>query len=142
MSAINWKYTPKTKDLPATQGIVHLVRNELKENIKGMRSEMNARFNEVDARFNQVDARFNQVDARFSGHDARFKSIDARFDRVDAQLHDIRAEITRLAVIVEEQNHRNAIVLEGLSGLFNRQERVEKRTDEMEKVVGTLFSRK
>jgi chromosome segregation ATPase len=135
MSAINWKYTPKTKDLPATQGIVHLVRNELKENIKGMRSEMNARFNEVDARFNQVDA-------RFSGHDARFKSIDARFDRVDAQLHDIRAEITRLAVIVEEQNHRNAIVLEGLSGLFNRQERVEKRTDEMEKVVGTLFSRK
>jgi hypothetical protein len=128
MSAINWKYTPKTKDLPATQGIVHLVRNELKENIKGMRSEMNGRFKEVDA--------------RFSEQDSRFKSIDARFDHVDAQLHDIRAEIIRLAVLVEEQNHRNAIVLEGLSGLFNRQERVERRTDEMEKVVGTLFSRK
>jgi chromosome segregation ATPase len=129
-------YTPKTKDLPATQGIVHLVRNELKENILEIKAElrkMNGKFDQVDAKFVQVDARFDQVDARFDQMDAK----------MDAMKHELKGEISRLAVLVEEQNARNSIVLEGLSGLFYRQEKVETRIDNVETNVGSLgFPRK
>jgi chromosome segregation ATPase len=143
MAALNWKYTPKAKDLPATQGILHLVRNELKENILEIKAElrkMNGKFVQVDAKFDQVDAKFVQVDARFDQVDARFDQMDAK---MDAMKHELKGEISRLAVLVEEQNARNSIVLEGLSGLFYRQEKVEARIDNVEKNVGSLgFPRK
>lgn len=102
-----FRYVPQSKDLPATQGILHLVRMELK-------SEMKAGFSQVNARFNQVDARFEQV----------------------------LSEIARIGILVEEQNSRNRIVLEGLSGLWERQERVEKRVDHFEKTIHNILRSK
>lgn len=39
---------------------------------------------------------------------------------------DLKGEIHRLALLVEEQNARNKIVMDGLTELFYRQDRVEK----------------
>jgi predicted nuclease with TOPRIM domain len=150
MSALNWKYTPKTKDLPATQGILHLVRNELKENISELKAEirgMNGRFDQIDGKFAQIDGKFDQIDGRFAQIDGKFVQVDGRFDQLEAKMdemkHELKGEISRLAVLVEEQNVRNNIVLEGLSGLFHRQEKVENRIDNVEKNVGSLgFPRK
>jgi hypothetical protein len=39
---------------------------------------------------------------------------------------EVKSEIHRLALLVEEQNARNKIVMDGLTELFYRQDRVEK----------------
>ncbi len=140
---------PETRDLTATQGMLQLVRTELKEDISGLRSEMKAGFSKIDARFKRVDARFNTIDARFNTIDARFDKIDARFNEIDgrfgevdgkfhevvAAIHGLTAQVARQGMLVEEQNARNNIVLEALTGLTQRQNRVESRMDETEKLV-------
>jgi hypothetical protein len=67
--------------------------------------------------------------------------IDHRFCAVDAQLHKMAAEISRVGLLVEEQNANNRLVLEGLSGLFHRQDRVEKRMDGIETWVKDALRR-
>src|SRR4051812_30210090 len=98
-NASEFKYRARLKDLPASQGMLQLVRNELKADLRGLRAEMKSGFNGADSRFEQV-----------------------------------LSEVARVGLHVEEQNSRNQIVLEGLSGLFQRQERVEFRLDGVENV--------
>ncbi len=125
--------TSRTQDLPATQGMLQLVRSESKADLRELRSEMKSGFKKIDASFNQIDARFNQIDARFNQNDSRFDATDAKLERV-------LSEVSRIGILVEEQNSRNRVVLEGLTGLWQRQDRVETRLDEVEKLVQS-FSR-
>ncbi len=146
----------RSEDLPATQGMLKLFRKESTFETRSLRSEMNAgfkqvdahfnqidgRFKEMDARFNQIDARFNQIDARFDQVDARFKEVDARFDKVDVRLNQmdakidkVLAEVARLGTMMEEQRAENRVALEALSGLFQRQERLETRVEKAEKRI-------
>lgn len=64
--------------------------------------------------------------------------MEARFDQSDAKLEKVLAEVARTGVLVEEQNSNNRIVLEALTGLWQRQDRVEARTEEMERFLRTL----
>ncbi len=97
--------TPILPDLlPATEGMLRLVRTELKENISELRSEMKA----------------------------EFMRTDARIQDVLTVSHGIAAEVARLGVLVEEQNSRNRIVLEALTGISRRQDQVEVRAMKME----------
>jgi chromosome segregation ATPase len=129
--SIDPPFATRDADLPASQGMLYLVRTELK-------AEMRAGFKEVDARFKEVDARFNQVDARFNQIDARFDQMDARFDRLEAQMSQMISEVSRIAVNVEEQNARNRVVMDGLANLWQRQDRVESRVGEVEKTVQSI----
>jgi hypothetical protein len=115
--ASEFRFPPQDKDLPATQGMLQLVRNELKSEMK--------------AGFGQVDARFNQIDARFAQFESKFAQVDSRFEQ-------ILSEISRIGILVEEQNSRNRIVLEGLAGLWQRQDRIESRVDDVEKTVRSI----
>lgn len=168
-----FQFVPKTKDLPATQGMLQLVRTELKADIRGLESKMKSGFKQVDSRFDQMEARFNkidsqfsqtdskfsqldskfsqidskfsqidskfsQIDSRFNQVDSRFNQIDSRFDQMDSKFEQVLAEVSRIGVLVEEQNSRNNIVMEGLSGLWHRQQRVETRVDEIEKLVRSI----
>ncbi len=104
------RMTPKTKDLPATQAMLGLVRDELKADTRELRSEMKS----------------------------EFKTVDARFDRVDAKLERMAAEVSRIGMLMEEQNSRNQIVLEGLTAYIQRQERVETRIEDVERTVRSI----
>lgn len=157
------RQTLQGRDLPATRGMLSLTRTELKRGLGSLRSEMKAGFKRVDARFSKADARFAQVDARFAQVDARFAQVDARFDQVDARFDQMEArfnqidarfseqdakfdskfqhvlaEVARIGVLVEEQNANNRIVLEGLSGLWHRQERMEVRMGDFESLVRSI----
>jgi hypothetical protein len=101
-----FKVRKNAKELPATQGMLQLVRSELKSDIRGLRSEMKSGFNQIDSKLEQVQS-----------------SID------------------RLSYIVEEQNSRNQVVLEGLTGLFQRQNQIELRNSEVENLVQGLAAR-
>lgn len=97
-----------------------------------LEAKYDAKFQAIDAKFQAIDARFDQLEAKY---DAKFQAIDARFDQLDSKIETLRSEVARMAVLVEEQNRRNAIVLDALSSLFERQGRLEKRMDDLESKV-------
>jgi chromosome segregation ATPase len=133
-----FKFTSRSKDLPASQGMLHLVRSELKADIRGLHSEMNSRFDQVDARFNQIDARFNQIDSRFKQMDSKFSQMDSKFNQMDSKFEQVLSAVARVGTGVEEQNSRNRVVLEGLTGLWQRQDRLETRVDKVESTVRSI----
>ena len=56
---------------------------EMNQRFEALGVEMNLRFGEVDRRFGEVDRRFGEVDRRFGEVDRRFGEIDRRFDRLE-----------------------------------------------------------
>lgn len=74
------------------------------------------------------------TEKKFQETEMRFHEVKADIHEVKAEIHDVKANIAKLdksvhkmALLMEEQNNRNKIVLDGLSQLFERQERVEKK---------------
>lgn len=131
-----------SRELPATQGMLKLVRDELRAEMKAGFHRIESRFNEQESKFSTIDSRFNQIDSRFNQIDSRFSQIDARFEKIDARFEQVLSEIARLGVLIEEQNSRNKIVLEGLTGLWQRQEQFDLRlTSEVERCVATTLAR-
>jgi hypothetical protein len=116
--------TAKRNSVPVTAQMLHELQDETKNGFK----KFDARFKRVDARLRQVDARFDKVDARFDSMDARFDNMDAKFDELK---HEIKADIHRLGLLIEEQNARNVFVLDGLTSLFNRQDRIEQKVSKL-----------
>lgn len=135
------KLPKNAREVPATQGMLRLVRSELKADIRGLRSEMKSGFAKVDARFNQIDARFNQLEARFCGIDSKFNENDSRFNQIDSKLEQILSQVSQTLLIVEEQNSRNKVALEGLTNLFQRQSHLEVRQNDVESVIQGLAAR-
>ena len=70
------QFVTSSRELPATQGMLQLVRTELKADVSELRSEMKTGFSQVDARFSQMDSKFERV----------------------------LSEVARVGVLVEEQN--------------------------------------
>jgi hypothetical protein len=99
----------EVRALPATQGMLAEVRNELLE-------------------------RITALDVRLTGR------IDAVEARLSEQMHLLAADVARLGALLEEQNARNAIVLEALTGMIERQDRADRRMDALEDMVRSLAS--
>jgi hypothetical protein len=119
-----FQFVREAKDIPSTQGMLQLVRTELK-------SEMKAGFRQMDSRFEQIHSEIARLDSRFSHLDSKFSHLDSKFEQM-------LSEVSRIGLLVEEQNSRNHIVLEGLTSLWQRQQRIEGRVDEWEKFVRQL----
>ena len=94
-----------------------------------------AKFKSIDARFNKVDEKFKLIDARFDKIDERFKLIDARFDKMEARFDKVDANIHEIKLLVEEQNANNKYVLDALVNIYDRQERVESKVDDLERII-------
>lgn len=137
----------RAADQPATRGMLHLVRDELKSEIRGINRRLDSMdskfdgihstlkehdsiFDSIKRRFDAVDARFDAVDTRFDAVDARFSKVDARFNeleaKMDSKFDELKSESFRMRALLEEQNANNRIVLEGLQLMWQRQERIEK----------------
>ena len=132
----------RSRDVPATQGMLEGVRSELKSEIRSVRSEMNSRFIEVhskiDATSASLNARMDALDASLNARmDALDASLNARMDalsaKIDAQFETMNATLFRMAVLSEEQRAENRIVLEALTGMMQRQDRLEGRVDVLER---------
>jgi chromosome segregation ATPase len=133
------KYPRKADDVYVNRKMLYKVRDELRLDISAsehrVRSDihdlkaevqgMNSRFVSMDAKFSDIDSRFASLDSRFARIDARFEKIDSRFETIEATLKSMQASSHRLELLVEDQNNRNKIVLDGLSHVLARQERFE-----------------
>lgn len=126
----------KAADQPATRRILGLVRDELKEEIKGVRvvlSKSSTKLGALEMKMEKVDAQIKDLRSLIDsqGKDLR-SSIDSQGkdlrSLIDAQRRDIsslKAMVHRCNLLAEEQNANNRIVLEGLQALWERQERSE-----------------
>ena len=118
----------KSADIPVTMRLLDLVKQELKSDIETSRLENRAEFK-------KIDARFQSAEARFDGTDARFQSIDARFESMDAKLQSMDTKLIKMLVLLEEQNARNKVVLDGYTHIYDRQHLSEERIVRLEKKV-------
>ncbi len=80
------------------------------------------------------DELIGHTEKKFQETEMRFHEVKAEIHEVKSVIHEVKANIAKLdksvhkmALLMEEQNNRNKIVLDGLSQLFERQERVEKK---------------
>lgn len=101
----------RSKDIPVSQEMLENTKGEIKSEITSLRLEMNSRFLEVDA---------------------RFKQVDARFDKMDSKLEKIMSAVYRTNALVEEQNARNKVVLDGYDQIYRRQEEFDQRLKVLE----------
>ena len=73
-----------------------------------------------------------KMDSKFALMDSRFSKIDSRFSNLESIASGMAAEVSRIAVLMEEQRSENRVVLEGYGLLKQRIDRVEKRVDVIE----------
>jgi len=97
----------KDRDLPVTKRLLDLTRQELQGEISSLRLEMR------------------------SG----FASIDARFQKQDSKFEAIQTQITKIMIILEDQNDRNRAALDGYAAVYERFIDTEKRIRKKEKSV-------
>lgn len=126
------RFPPKQKDLPATQGMLWLVRTELKE-------EMTAGFHRMTSVMEKMSSEISQLRSEIKSDVGQLRS-ETRSDlaEVKSEVTGVKSEVARLGVLIEEQRADNRIVLEALTGHAQRQDRMERRVDEVENIFCSL----
>ncbi len=122
------------EDVPVTKAMLELTEKRLEEKIESAKLELKS---EIGTARTELRAEIGTARTELG---AEIGSVKSELQAVKAAIHDVKSEVHRLAILIEEQNARNKIVLEGLTGLFQRQDRIEKRTDEMEMTLANLRS--
>lgn len=150
---------PRKAEVPVTQKMLHLVRDQLQERMLGtehrlraeiessagsLRQELHSTRESLRQEFHSTTESLRQElhstteSLRQELHSTRdslhkdMSEIKVNLETMSADVHDIRGEIHRLGGLMEEQNARNAVVMDGLRNLFGRQERIEDRMDGFE----------
>lgn len=108
-------------ELPVTRAMLGEVRTELLHRIDQAKAELRGEIQAVKTELR-----------------AEIQAIKADQYAIRADQHAIRADIARIALIVEEQDARNKIVLDALSTFIDRQNRLERRMDQVEETVRAL----
>ena len=97
------------------------LRDEIRSAVHGLKAEFKRDRYELKADHQSLKADFNKM--------------EVRMERVEQMLAKMSAETHRQLAIAEEQNARNKVVMDGLTSLFGRQERIETKTDNLEKTI-------
>ena len=115
------------RELPATREMLDGVRTELIERIASVESKLSG---EVA-----------RVETSLTGEVARVDSkLTSGMSLLSGQMHDVRADVARLGVLIEEQNARNSIVFEAMRAMIDGQDRFETRLDGMETAFRSFAS--
>ncbi len=126
------------EDLPASVGLVKLVRSELRHDLKAMEKRIDSKLHKIDEKFHKIDEKFHKMDERMSGLDSRMSGLDGRMDSLEAKMEENIASTHRIEAIVEEQRSENRIVLDGIKAMIEKQERVDERMDQFDQTLQFL----
>ncbi len=126
------RYPRKASDVFVTQKMLFQVRDELKAQTASSEQKLLSAVYEIRSENQGFKAEFESIraeihDIRSEMHDIRAEIHELRSDihGVKSEVQALRADVHRIALLVEEQNNRNKIVLDGLTQLFERQGRIE-----------------
>jgi chromosome segregation ATPase len=123
------KYPRTAGDAFVNQKMLYKVRDELI-------AYTDIKFHEVKSEIHAVKAELHEVRAEIHELRAEIHAVKAELQEIKSDIHELKSQFSQLektmhkvALLVEEQNNRNKIVLDGLAQLFERQERIEKKVD-------------
>lgn len=116
------KSPKKTAAYPRSAGDAFVTQNML----YSVRDELIAH---TEKKFEQTEVKFHELKAEIHEVKAEIHEVKAEIHEVKVHVSQIEKSVHKIALLVEEQNNRNKIVLDGLSQLFQRQERIEKKVD-------------
>ncbi len=105
----NKRSSPPASEAPVTRRMLYAVRNELKSDVASVQMELKA----------------TRIDLK--------AAVESSEQRINAQLESLKATLHHMHLMYEDQNAKNNIVLDGLAGLFHRQDRLEGRMDRLER---------
>jgi chromosome segregation ATPase len=130
---------PTAAEVPVTYAMLREVRTELLERIDQAKAELRSDMQRMEARLDaKIDAQGISLRSEMAELRAEVKEVKADLTALRGEVHGMRAELARVASMVEEQNARNRIVLDGLMAYIDRQNRLEKRMDDVEETVRKL----
>lgn len=135
------KRTPphlKSKDIPVTKEMLFEVRNELKSEVSGTRSDIKSLEKRMESRFLDIESQFKKIDIRFLDMESRFAKIDSRLSNMDTKFDDLIATVHKISLLVEDQNARNRYVLDGYGVLTVRLDQHDTRFDHLENKVESI----
>lgn len=105
-------------------------------------TQIDSQFTQIDSRFTQIDAHFKQIDAQFTQIDSQFKQIDARFGQIDARFHEqngkfeaLDSKITKMLILMEDQNDRNRVTLDNNALIYQKIVDNDARVEKLEERV-------
>ena len=126
------RYPRVAEDSFVTQKMLYKVRDELKEHssslFHGVKSEVHGLKSEVHglkSEINGVKSEIHGLKSEIHEVKSEFQGLKKEMHGLKSEVHDIKKSVHRIELLVEEQNNRNKIVLDGLSQLFSRQDRLE-----------------
>ena len=139
---------PQADDVPATCGLLRAVRNELILRIDhsevSLRGEMQAIKVELQDEMRAIKVELRQemqaIKVELQGEiralRQEVRELQVQVGQIQTTLAQVQVDVARMLVLVEEQNARNKVVLDGLAASFARHERTEERLDALEKRTG------
>ena len=128
---------PAADEVPVTNAMLGMVRTEVLHRIDQAREEARADTQRIDAKIDAVKA---ELKADIHEVKADIQEVKADLHDVKAAVHGMQAQMTRMAVLMEAQDARNKIVLDGITALLSRQNQVEDRVTQVEETVRSLVS--
>jgi len=99
------------QNVPASVGLVKEVGNELRSEIRATEHRLNSKIAAVDSKVVALDS--------------KIVALDSKIESVAAVSEATLVAVHRTQVLMEEQRSENRIVLDGIKGLAERQERLE-----------------
>jgi chromosome segregation ATPase len=137
------EFPETTRTMPASQGMLRLVRDELAHRIDAAEERSAARDAEIRAEVAELRGKVGALDAKVDALDKKFEAkinaldekIDAKFDTLSHEMHAgfqvMQSMMARCLALNEEQARQNSIVLEAVVGVRQRQDRQEKSHEEL-----------
>jgi len=111
------------------------VRNELKEFVRAQSLSLESKIDALRADNHGLKADNHDMKADIHG-------LKADIHGMKADIHSMKADVHAIKLLVEEQNARNRIVLDGLSVYFEKAERIELRMNRLENIKGPEAGKK
>lgn len=104
---VTLKKPRKSKDLPASVGLLNLSKQELKSDITTLRLESKVGFTKVDG---QISA-------------------------LRAEISDVKSAVFQIKALVEEQNSLNRVALDGYAAVYEEEKSTQIRVSKLEKKI-------
>nr|MBY0384405.1 hypothetical protein [bacterium] len=112
------KEPKKDRELPVTKRLLDLKIQEFKGDITSLRLEMKADFTKVDGK---IESLRSQMNVGFQEQDAKFEALDTK--------------ITKMMVLLEDQNDRNRATLDANTHVYEKIVENDSRVEKLEERV-------
>ncbi len=120
---------------PATQKMLYGVTDQFQDEFTAVRHELAAVRENLQSEITVVRHELTAT------RDSLKSEIMAMRHEIKADIALVAAQVHRFGILAEEQNAKNSIVLDGLTSLFHRQDRVEAEMVDVKKTLASFTGR-